>query len=387
MRILITIALDDVGDDAIAFAGSAEHWLLPLVRQLAPRGHEIEIAHDPRSAIAELAVEGGAVSTWALPRGPGARVAAAVRVARVVRRRSHEVVLSTSRFDLVPAGTGARLAGLPGTVARLDRGWSADDPVLRSGGKRHRHRWYHRRLVSLAVTSSEAGKADLVERGYLPADRIQVIHDGVDLERFDPARIPAGRFRETLGIPAQAALVVSIARYAPGRAREAEVDAAGALVSRDPDLHFVFAGSCRPEDRPFRERLVLRSRTFRGGARIRFLERQEDLPAILKDADVLVRVLSTEGLANVALEALAMEVPVVIGDIAGMPEAVEEEATGHLVRPGDAGGISAAVERLLSLSEGRRREMGRRGRARIRQRFSIETMADRYEDLFQRARS
>lgn len=378
MRILVV--------NAIAFVGGAEHWLLHLVRQLAPRGHEIEVAHHPGSPLGALARESGAASTWIMPSGPGARVAAVGRVARAVRGRSHEVVVSTSRSDLVAAGMGARLGGLPGAVARLNSGWPADDPVERSGWKWRRHRWYHRRLVHLAATNSEAGKADLVGRGFLPADRIEVIHNGVDLVRFDPDRVPAGVFREELGIPPAAALVVSIARYAPDRAQEAQVQAAGALVSRHPDLYFVFAGSCRPADRPYRERLILRARTFRGGSRIRFLEQREDVPLILKDADVLVRVLSTEGLANVALEAMAMEVPVVAADIAGMPEAVEEEATGHLVRPGSAEEISSAIERLLSLSAGRRREMGRRARARIRERFSPATMADRYEDLFQRAR-
>ncbi len=372
--------------NAISFVGGAEEWLLHLVRRLAPRGHRIDVAHDPRSPLGRRAREAGAESAWTLPHGPGARPRAAARVARRARRDRYDVIVSTSRSDLVAAGLGARLSGLPGTVARLNSGWSPADPVVRGGWTWRRHQAYHRRLVHLAATNSVAGKADLVARGFLEPDRIEVIHNGVDADRFDPARVVPGRFRSELAIPAGAPLVVSVARYAPGRAQEAEVDAAGSLVASRPDLRFVFAGSCRPADRGFRESLRSRGRAFPHGDRILFLEEREDLSSILGDADVLVRVMSTEGLANVALEAMAMEVPVVGAAIAGMAEAVQEGVTGHLVAPGDAAAIAGAVETILALPPERRLEMGRRGRSVVRERFSLSAMTDRYEALFERAR-
>ncbi|HKY59752.1 MAG TPA: glycosyltransferase family 4 protein [Gemmatimonadota bacterium] len=372
--------------NAISFVGGAERWLLHLVRGLAPRGHRLDVAHDPRSPLGRDALEAGADTAWTLPGGPAARLRAAVTVARNVRRHRYDVVVSTSRSDLVPAGLGARLAGLPGAVARLNSGWSSDDAAVRGGWTWRRHRAYHRRLVHLAATNSRAGRDDLVARGFLEPERIEVIHNGVDVDRFDPTRVDPGRFRAGLGIPAGAPLVVSLARYAPGRGQEAEIDAAGRLVAAHPELRFVFAGSCRPADRGFREGLRTRARGFPGGDRILFLEEREDVPSLLRDAHVLVRVMSTEGLANVALEAMAMEVPVVGPAIAGMPEAVLEGVTGHLVSPGDAATITAAVERILALPAERRREMGKRGRSVVRERFSLPAMTDRYEALFERAR-
>jgi len=372
--------------NAISFVGGAERWLLHLVRRLAPRGHRLDVAHDPRSPLGRDALGAGAEATWALPRGAGARPRAAATVARLVLRHRYDVVVSTSRSDLFAAGLGARLAGLPGTVARLNTGWSSDDPIVREGWTWRRHRAYHRLLVHLAATNSKAGMADLVARGFLEPERIEVIYNGVDVDRFDPARVDPGRFRAEMSIPEGAPLVVSVARYAPGRAQEAEVEAAGRLVAVRPELRFVFAGSCRPADRGFRESLRTRALAFPGGDRILFLEERHDVPSLLRDADVLARVMSTEGLANVALEAMAMEVPVVGPAIAGMPEAVLEGVTGHLVNPGDAPAIVTAVERVLALPAERRREMGRRGRRVVRERFSLSTMADRYEALLERAR-
>ena len=75
------------------------------------------------------------------------------------------------------------------------------------------------------------------------------------------------------------------------------------------------------------------------------------MPSVLRDADVVARVMSTEGLANVALEAMAMEIPVVGAAISGMAEAVQDGVTGYLVTPGDAAAIAGAVETILALAE------------------------------------
>jgi glycosyltransferase involved in cell wall biosynthesis len=109
------------------------------------------------------------------------------------------------------------------------------------------------------------------------------------------------------------------------------------------------------------------------------------VPKVLADADVLVRAALTEGLPNVALEAMAMEVPVVATGICGTPEAVLDGESGRLVPPGDDRAIAAAVEDLLGRSPEERRAMGRRGRAHVLERFTLDRMADAYEELFERA--
>lgn len=377
MRILLV--------NAASFVGGAEHWLLHLVRRLAPRGHALEVAHHPRSDLGERALAAGAAAVWT----PHFRFRGVARTAlsltRMIARERYDVVVSTTRSDLVPAGVAARLAGHTRVVARLNSGMPAHDPVVRAGRRWRRHRWYHRNLIDLAATNSAAGKNDLVARGFLPADRIAVIHNGIDLDRFDPDRVPRGRFRAEIGIPASAPLVVSVARFAPDRGQEAEVEAAGRLTAARSDLYVAFIGSCGPKDAPFRAALAALAARQPGGERIRLLGPREDMPHILADADVLMRVLTTEGLANVALEAMAMGVPVVAAGISGMPEAIADHETGRLVPPGDGSAISAAVAERLDLPPERRRAMGEQARNVVRERFSLARMAEGYEALFARA--
>lgn len=371
--------------NAVGFVGGAETWIVHLAGRLAARGHAIEVVHDPASPLGDLARAAGA-RVWSPPGGFRGVVRSAAALAREIRRGRYDVVVSTSRSDLKLAGFAARVAGHTGVVARLNSGWSPSEPFVRRGPRWRRHRWYHRHLVHLAATNSLAGKADIVVRGYLPEDRVRVIYNGVDAERFDPDRTERGRFRAELGIGQDAELIVSLARFAPGRGLEAVVDGLCALAARRGNLHAVMIGSCRSRHEPFRAALVARASALPGGERVRFLGSRDDVPHVLADADALVRVLTSEGLANVALEAMAMRVPVVVADVSGMPEAVEDGRTGRLVPPDDAPAIVAAVEGILDLSPSARRALVERARERTLERFSMDRMVEGYEALFERAR-
>ena len=370
--------------NAIGFVGGAEKWIAHLARGLVARGHEVQVAHDARSPLGDLARAAGAAA-WVPDGGFRGPIRAARELARKIRARDLEVVVSTTRTDLKIAGFAARLAGQPGAVARLNSGWDPAEPVRTSGWRWRRHRWYHRTLVQLAATNSAAGKADLVARGYLAAERIVPIYNGVDLARFDPDAVEPGAFRGELGIPAGAPLVVSISRYVERKGQEFEVEAAGRLTDARPDVHVAFLGPCRERERPYKERLIARASLFPGRDRIHFLDARDDVARVLADADVLVRAALTEGLPNVALEAMSMRVPVVATGICGTPEAVLDGETGRLVPPADDRAIADAVGALLDLPGGARRQMGRRGRAHVLARFTLERMTDAYEALFARA--
>ena len=332
----------------------------------------------PASPLAALVREAGLDAVpFVLSRSP----AAAWRLSRLAGR--HDVTVSTVRWEHRTVGLAARLAGLPGTVARLMSGW---DPEAReSVWRRARHRWYHRRFVHLAATNSEAGRAEVIRRGLLPADRVVAIHNGVDLDRFEPQRVPRGRLRAELGVPDGALLMISISRFAERKGQAFELEALGRVVASRPDAHVVFVGPCAEEDRPYRDALVERAAAFPGAGRIRFLEDRRDVPEMLADADLLVRAALQEGLPNIALEAMAMRVPVLATGICGTPEAVVDGETGKLVAPRDVDALFRAANELLRAPASRRRAMGEAGRVRVERYFTLDRMADAYERLFERA--
>ena len=371
MRVLIA--------NGLPWMGGAERWALHAARGLAERGHAIGLAHHPASELGVLGAEAGAaVLQWA----PGP-TGGAGRLARAIAHGRFDVVVSTVRREHRAVGLAARLAGLPGSVARLMSGWAPDGRG--TGSWRTARGWTHRQVVLLAAANSEAGRLEAVRRGLLPPGRVVAIRNGVDRVRFDPDRVSRGRFRAELGIPAHHLLVVSISRFVERKGQAWELAALGPLVAARPDVHVAFVGPCRVEERAWRAALVRRAGGFPGAARIRFLEERSNVPEILADADVLVRASLEDGLANVILEAMAMRVPVVATAICGTPEAVVDGSTGRLVPPRDPAALRRAVDELLRAPASRRTALGMAGRERVVRLFSMQRMIDAYERLFDRA--
>ena len=106
-----------------------------------------------------------------------------------------------------------------------------------------------------------------------------------------------------------------------------------------------------------------------------------DLGDYLPHLDIAVLPSFTEGLPVVVLEASAAGVPVVATAVGGTPEAVEDGVSGYLVPPGEPAALAARICHLLRC-ETTRREMGQRGRDRVREHFSFETQSLHYQRLF-----
>ncbi len=108
---------------------------------------------------------------------------------------------------------------------------------------------------------------------------------------------------------------------------------------------------------------------------------QADLASWMKHAAVLVLPSSSEGLGRVVIEAMAAATPVIGSDVGGIPELVEDGATGFLVPPGDERGLAEKLRWILKNPDQARR-MGRRARDFAQQFFSTEAYLDGYRRVF-----
>jgi glycosyltransferase involved in cell wall biosynthesis len=114
---------------------------------------------------------------------------------------------------------------------------------------------------------------------------------------------------------------------------------------------------------------------------VRFLGYRRDIPDLLGLMDMVVMPSLRESFGIVALEAMAMKVPVVASRIGGLEEVVEHEKTGLLVPPGDAAALAEAIRGLADNPE-KRRNMGKAGRQRVEQSFGLDSTVQRVEDLY-----
>lgn len=111
---------------------------------------------------------------------------------------------------------------------------------------------------------------------------------------------------------------------------------------------------------------------------IEYLGEAVDVRLYLENCDCVVLPSYREGIPRSLLEAAAMEIPVVATDVPGCRDVVEDGVTGFLVKVKETVGLTKAMDRIMKLSASQRREMGKRGRAKVIQEYNEKLVIDAY---------
>jgi phosphatidylinositol alpha-1,6-mannosyltransferase len=214
---------------------------------------------------------------------------------------------------------------------------------------------------------------------------IDVVHPGVDPERFRPDVPGAAALRDRLREGAEL-LLLSVGRLQRRKGHDLMIKALAALGPEAGRVRYVIAGG--GEERATLETLA---RDLRVADRVRFagVVPDADLPGYYAASDIFVHPNRVdgediEGFGIVFLEAAAAGLPVVGGDSGGVPEAVARDETGILVSGTDVEELRQALLRLMN-SPDLRRAMGAAGRRRVQETFSWHRAAARVMDLHGRA--
>ncbi|HET8565960.1 MAG TPA: glycosyltransferase [Solirubrobacterales bacterium] len=218
--------------------------------------------------------------------------------------------------------------------------------------------------VDRYIAVSRGIAAELVEGYGWPAARIEVVHNGVEVERFG-GKAPPG-LREELGA-GDRPLVFTSARLSEQKGLPVLLEAA----SEVPEAVFALAG-----EGPERARLEGLAERLGVAERVRFLGRREDVPELLAACDVFALPSLYEGTSLAVLEAMAARRAVVSSAIAGTEELIEDGRSGLLVPAGDAGALAGALRRLLGDS-GLREQLAEHARQRVEREFTRVRLAAR----------
>ncbi len=232
-----------------------------------------------------------------------------------------------------------------------------------------------------ASTLRRARKVIVTTRTYAATSRAlwrhspAIIPNMVDTERFHPD-VDGSVIRERLKVPARKPIVLLVGRIVPHKGVEHFIEAARYL----PDVSFLVVG-----EGSSLEAMRHLAASLGMDDRVRFLGRvsQENLPKLYAACDVFVlpSVSRLEAFGIVALEAMATGKPVVVADIPGVREVIEDGREGLLADPLNPQDLAEKTRVLLSDSA-RAREMGRRGRETVLSTFSIAKVTDQIEAVY-----
>jgi sugar transferase (PEP-CTERM/EpsH1 system associated) len=226
---------------------------------------------------------------------------------------------------------------------------------------------------AMTVVGPEVARYYIEELG-VPTERVHVIANGVDLRRFDVARAQA-RARHGLG---EDELVYGIvARLEPEKDHGTLLEAFRVLLAGQRRARLLIAGDGR-----LRKELESRARSLGIEGRAMFLGAVTDVSGVLAALDVFVLSSVNEGVPLSVVEAMAAGKPVVATDVGGMRLLVKPGSNGMLVPPADPAALAAAMGSLANDPE-KRHEMGARGRQLAAESFSLGTMVDRYQQVYE----
>jgi glycosyltransferase involved in cell wall biosynthesis len=236
------------------------------------------------------------------------------------------------------------------------------------------------RLVALSREHAETISYLRTARRRRP-ERLSVVPNAVDAELFSPGDAPG--LRRELGIPGDAVVAVHVATLDRTHFLKRTDLAVEAVVrAGEPRLHLVVVG-----DGEWRARLENGHAARRLGERVHFIgHRDHDtLPEALRASDFFLLSSDRDSFSLVLLEAFACGLPAVTTDPAGVRAMVAGSDAASFARAGDADGLAAAVRDMVRAGEDERRRRGRLARALCLERYSIEAVVDRLDDLYAEA--
>lgn len=341
-----------------------------LTNALHTRGHDLYVAVRPRSPLVEqLQLPPNKIIT--LPLRNALDVRSAHELARFVGQQKIEVMHAHMARDYSLAAYATRRNRETKLIVTRH--------VLFPLNRLHRQTLARaQRLIAV----SHAVARQLKTNGIASDDRIAVVHNGIDTNRFAKvlSGFDRGEFLRSKGLPPDCLLVGSIGELRTLKRHDDFIRAAAIVVKDFPQTHFVLAGVDTSPTGEVRKQLQRLVSELGLAERFHFLGWLDEAEKLLAAMDVFVSASATESFGLAIAEAMAAGTAVVATETDGAREVIEEQ-TGLLVPIGDVGRIARAVTSLL-VAEEQRKQLGERAKEAVASQFSLQRMVDEIEKIY-----
>jgi len=234
--------------------------------------------------------------------------------------------------------------------------------------------------VNQIIVNSKAGKEMVVREENVRNNKIKIMYNGVDLERFkqpfNSDNSEKEAIRINLGIKNDDIVIGSVGNLHPVKGHKYLIEAVGRLIQEYSNIKLLIIGEGG-------ERENLEESVKRLGIKnnVIFLGSRKDIPQLINILDICVQPSLSEGLSNSILEFMSAGKPIVATSVGGNPELIKHGINGILVKAADSSPLYEGIKDLLS-NKGKAAMFGEAGRRIVEEKFSMPGMIKNYESFF-----
>jgi glycosyltransferase involved in cell wall biosynthesis len=335
--------------------GGGEKWHLETAIALRNKGFEVAILALKRKELFEKAISAGIrtlpvhVSNISFLNPFNL-----VRLVTFMRKENPEVVILNFSADIKTIGVAAKFAGIRNIIYRRGSAIPIRNTII--------NRLLYKRVITRIIANSKETMHTILQHNktMVPAEKIDVIYNGIDLEKLD--RIPV---REYYTRKHNEIIIGNAGRLVAQKGQKYLIEIASALHRKKIDFIMLIAGE-GPLD------ISLKQMAAKAGIenRIIFLGFIDNIKAFMENIDIFALPSLWEGFGYVLLEAMACSKPIVAFNLSSNPEIVVQNETGYLIDNLDIVKFTGKIELLIN-NPGIRESFGQAGRKRVKEMFEL----------------
>jgi glycosyltransferase involved in cell wall biosynthesis len=305
---------------------------------------------------------------------------ALVKLSYYLRKKKPDLVQTWLYHSDLIGGLAAKLAGGIRTY------WSIRQSNIDADSNKKSTIWTAKACAQLSlwlpekiICCSRAALKSHVALGYAK-EKMLVVPNGFDLDVFMPDQDARKSVRKELGLDQKTCLVGLVARFDPQKDHYNFIHAAGLIRKKDPSVHFLLCGDGITKEN---QQLMQWIKQVEINENTHLLGIRQDVSRLVAALDLAVSSSLGEGFPNVIGEAMACAVPCVVTDVGDSALLVGE--TGRVVAAKNPMALAAAVIELLQASSKFRVALGKQARQRVKNNYSLDSVAIKYEAVYRGA--
>lgn len=245
------------------------------------------------------------------------------------------------------------------------------------------HRYLYSR-VNLVTAISEVIRKNVIDTCPIDPARVEIIYNGVNLKRFVPSEEKRRTMRGEFSFKENDVVIGMVGRMSSGKGHEEFLHAAKEILQIADNVKFIIVGGASFGEESYATKIQDLWRSLQLQEHVIFTGFRRDVPELMSAMDILAFPSYAEAFGNVAIEAMAMSLPVVSTNCDGIVDVVADGVTGIQVPPKNSHALADGLLQLIRDPK-RRRRFGEAGRRRVEEMFDEEKqtmrLVKRYKKL------